>query len=669
MKVSINWLKDYVDFDKTGEQIADILSELGFPLEGIEHPGDDTVIDIEVTSNRGDCLSYIGIAREVAAVTGAKLKIPAFNLPQSDKKISDLVDVKIDEPDVCARYTARVIEGVKIGPSPEWMKKRLEAVGIRSVNNVVDATNYAMLETGQPPHAFDFDKLDGKTITVRRGIKGERFVSIDETKCDLDSDMLIIADEKKPIAIAGVMGGLETEISDTTTTILLEDAYFDPVTVRTASRKLTLSSESSFRFERHVDRENIDWASQRTADLIIQAAGGTVARGIADAYPGKFEPKTVGMRFSRMKKLLGIDISNKKVKSIFKGLDLDPKIKNDDLIEVTTPSWRHDIYREVDLIEEVIRSHGYDNIPVEKRLNLEVTPPDKREKLSCRLRSFLNGCGFFETINVTFTDQSTADLFKEGVAELLGVKDESRKSASLLRQTLIGSLMGVYKSNFNAGNLPCSIFEIADTFRPIGEKMPLENTKLTLVSDRDLRDLRGVVEGVVALVDKQAAVDIEPADTVWASAGGKVVVNGKEIGVCGIVSDDVAKKFSMDKVSLSVAELDFEELLDMQGPIAAVKPIPRFPAISRDLSLIVDETVSWADISNAVKTQAPDELEDICFTGIYRGKPIDEGKKSVTVSLRFRDKDGTLRHEIVDNFESKILEELKTSLSAVLRMV
>jgi len=669
MKVSMNWLGEYVDFDKSGEEIADILSELGFPLEGVERPGDDTVIDIEVTSNRGDCLSYIGIAREVAAVTGAKLKIPEFDLPKSDKTISDLVEVKIDEPDVCARYTARVIEGVKVGPSPEWMKTRLEAVGIRSVNNVVDATNYAMLETGQPPHAFDFDKLSGKTITVRRGVKGERLVSIDETKCDLDSDMLVIADEKGPVAIAGVMGGLDTEISDSTTTILLEDAYFDPVTVRTASRKLTLSSESSFRFERYVDRENIEWASARTADLIIEVAGGRVAEGIADAYPDKFESKTVGMRLSRMKKLLGIDVSCEKVVSIFEGLKLSPKIVNDDLVEISAPSWRHDLYREVDLIEEVIRSHGYDKIPVEKRLNIEVTPPDKREKLSSDLRGYLNGCGFFETINVTFTDQATADLFKEDDAPSLGVKDDSQKSASLLRQTLVGSLLNVYRSNFNAGNLPCSIFEIADTFKPVGEKMPLERTKLTLVSDCDLRDLRGVVEGVIALVDKSAVVEIAAVDCVWASAGGKVIVNGKDIGAFGIVSDEVVKKFSLDKVSLAVAEIDFEEILDMRGGVVKVKPIPRFPAICRDLSLILDESVSWAEVSGAVKAKAPEELEDICFTGIYRGKPIEEGKKSVTVSLRFRDKDGTLRHEIVDGFESTILEELKSSLSAELRTV
>ncbi|MBW8016727.1 MAG: phenylalanine--tRNA ligase subunit beta [Planctomycetes bacterium] len=669
MKVSINWLSQYVDIDGKGpEEVADILSELGFPLEGIEYPDGDSVIDIEVTSNRGDCLSYIGIAREVAAACGAALNIPSVELPQCDKDISEFVDVAIEEPQLCARYTARVITGVTVGPSPDWLRKPLEAVGLRSVNNVVDAGNFAMLETGQPPHAFDYDKLGGKKIIVRKGVKGERLVSIDETKCDLDNEMLVIADENTPVAIAGVMGGLDTEVSASTTTILLEEACFDPVCIRTTSRKLTLSSESSFRFERHVDRENIDWASQRTADLIIKAAGGQVARGVADVYPEKIEVSTVDMRFSRMKKLLGIDISQEKVKSIFQGLDLCPEIKDEDIIQVTVPSWRHDIYREVDLIEEVIRSHGYGNIPVEKKLTLEVAAPDLREKLSCGLRSYLNGCGFFETVNVTFTDEATADVFAEEGVTSLSVKDESRK-ANLLRQTLLGSLMTVYKSNHNAGNLPCSIFELADTFRVSGDNELCEKTRVAMVSDCDLRQIRGVIEGVVALANKEAKVEIVPSSQSWSSAAGQVVVDGKTIGVCGVVSDKAAGSFGLGNAQLVAAELDFDELAAMQGVVVKVKPLPRFPAIDRDLSLIVEEKVSWAEITAAVKSKAPAELEDICFAGMYRGKPIEAGKKSVTVSLRFRDEDGTLRHDIVDGFEAKILGELKNSLNAELRTV
>jgi len=258
MKISLNWLNDYIETGLAAKEIADILSDLGFPCESIVELDDDFIIDVEITSNRGDCLGYIGIARELAAATGKELKIPAVQLDESEKGVTAFTNVEISEPALCHRYTARIIEGVKIGPSPEWMKKRLEAIGMRSVNNVVDATNYALMETSQPPHAFDFAKIAEGKIIVRKAVAGETIVSIDGTKCELDGNMLIIADAERPVAVAGVMGGLDTEVSDTTTTILLEDAYFDPVSVRTTSRRLSLPSEASFRFERTVDVEMRD---------------------------------------------------------------------------------------------------------------------------------------------------------------------------------------------------------------------------------------------------------------------------------------------------------------------------------------------------------------------------------------------------------------------------
>ncbi|HDS84279.1 MAG TPA: phenylalanine--tRNA ligase subunit beta, partial [Phycisphaerales bacterium] len=254
MKISLEWLREYVAFDLAAEQIGDILSDRGFPIEGIEKIGNDTVLDVELTSNRGDCLGHIGLARELAAALGREMKIPEAEIEQSDRDISEFVDVRIADPALCGRYTARVITGVTVGPSPDWMRRRLEAVGLRSVNNVVDATNYAMLEHGQPPHAFDYDTLNGKTITVRRAKNGERIVSIDGTRCDLNDQMLVIADERHPVAVAGVMGGLDTEVSDATTTILLEEAHFEPVCTRTTARRLGLNSEASYRFERQVDR-------------------------------------------------------------------------------------------------------------------------------------------------------------------------------------------------------------------------------------------------------------------------------------------------------------------------------------------------------------------------------------------------------------------------------
>jgi phenylalanyl-tRNA synthetase beta chain len=671
MKVSLNWLSDYIKTGLDTGKVVEVLGDLGFPCEGIENFGEDTILDVEVTSNRGDCLSLLGIARELAAATGKDLKMPEVSPDESDKDATEFAGVEIKEPKLCPRYTARIIEGVKVGPSPDWLCKRVEAVGLRSVNNVVDATNYAMIETGQPPHAFDYDKIKDGKIIVRKAVSGERIVSIDGTTCDLNPDMLIIADPNGPVAVAGVMGGLDTEVSEATTTILLEDAYFDPVSIRTTSRKLSLPSEASYRFERIVDIEMIDSASKRTAQLITQVAGGRVAKGVVDVYPERKKKKDVTLRLSRLSKLLGVRIPSEEVLRILSALSFKPQAK-EDLIVCSLPSWRSDIDREVDLIEEVARVYGYDKIPTENKISIEVIPVDNRQKMIESIGKYLNGCGFYETINVGFVDSSIAGLFAgSDVREHLGVNDVTRKSANLLRQTLIGSLLTVLKTNLNAKNLPCRIFEIADTFVPAGKKgaLPIENTKLAMVCDSNLRDLRGVIEGLIKSVDREAQTVFVPDDILWAQTGAQIQVNGKVAGVAGIIGRAVKEKYDFTELSPCAAELDFELLLSLQRGAVKVKTIPRFPAIQRDLSIIVDEKISWADIFDAVKVKAPDELENIQFVGIYRGEGIPSGKKSLTLSLRFRDEDGTLTHETVDGFQTDIVGNLDKSLGAQLRTV
>jgi phenylalanyl-tRNA synthetase beta chain len=416
----------------------------------------------------------------------------------------------------------------------------------------------------------------------------------------------------------------------------------------------------------------IDWASQRTAQLITQVAGGKVAKGVVDVYPAKWEAKTVQMRFSRLNKLLGIEVGKDEAVKILTGLGFEPKLKDKHTVKCTTPTWRHDIYREVDLIEEVARSHGYNKIPVDRKIYIEVAPVDKRAKAASELRTFLNGCGFYETINITFVDRDVAELFTEkGQGEHLKVKDESGRSANLLRQSLLGSLLGVLKSNYNAKNIPCRIFELANTFQPARSRskgdLPVEGTKLGLVFDVDFRGLRGVIEGLIRVLNKNANIDLKPVKLCWAEAGAEVVADGQKVGACGIISGKVAEKFDLTEVEVCAAQLDFEALLSISGGARMAKPIPRFPAITRDLSLIIDEDVSWVRITEAINRKAPAELEDIQFVGVFRGKPIEAGKKSVTVSLRFRDEDGTLRHEVVDDFEKQILSELTAALGAQLR--
>jgi phenylalanyl-tRNA synthetase beta chain len=465
------------------------------------------------------------------------------------------------------------------------------------------------------------------------------------------------------------MGGLDSEVSENTTTILLEEAHFDPVCVRTTSRRLNLPSDAAFRFERIVDIDAVDWASKRTAQLIIQAAGGRTARGVVDVYPGKTAAKTVIMRLSRLNKLLGIDVKVEKAAEILSALNFGPSVDGD-LITCTVPSWRSDVYREADLIEEVARVHGYNKIPTERKIKIEVVPVDSRHKIAESAKTYLNACGFYETINVTFIDKSIAALFCEDDAEHLAVRDESRKSANLLRRTLIGSLLGVLKTNANAKNLPCRIFEIADTFVPAGGKsgeLPVERTKLALVYDGDFRELRGAIEGLVHHLSRDVRIDIVPADLTWAQNGAQVIVDSKEIGTAGIISDALKQEFDFKEFSPCAAELDFELLLSMVQGDTGIKTIPRFPAIQRDLSLIVDEQIPWADIINAIEARAPQELEDVRFVGIYRGKSIAQDKKSVTLSLRFRDEDGTLTHETVDRFEADIVTSITESTGAELR--
>lgn len=668
MKISLNWLKDYVQITESAEKIAELLSNLGFGTEGIERIGDDTVIDIDVTSNRGDCLSLIGIAREIAAATGRELKLPKIEYEAVKKDVSKLVSVEIAEPALCGRYTARVIEGVKVGPSSGWMAARLESVGLRSVNNVVDATNYAMMETGQPPHAFDYDKIRGATIIVRRAKKGEKLVSIDGTECRLEPDMLIIADAKGPVAVAGVMGGMETEVSNSTKNILLEDASFSPPSVRMTSRKLSLASEAAYRFGRIVDIQRIDWASERTAQLIAKVAGGKVVEGLVDAWPVKPQLQKAELRLSRLNKLLGIEVPTQKAFDILNALKFEPKKMGTDEIACTVPSWRADVGREIDLIEEVARVYGYDKIGVRGKISIEIVPVDKRQRVINSVTDYLNGCGFYEAITTSFSDEKTAKLTAgKGARGHLVVQDISRKTENLLRSSLIGSLLDVVGHNYNVGNKNIRIYEIASVFKRLEDGGHAEHTGLSLVCDNDFRILKGAVCGLIRTIDGNADVVFKPVRLHWAPAGAEILINGESIGSAGVLSDEVVNGFDIKANQICAAELSFDRLLDLEPTQVKMKPLPKFPAIVRDLSLIVDERIQWQQLEQIIRSSAPQELEGIKFEGIYRGKPIPAGKKSVTVSLRFRDEDGTLNHETVDLWEGRMVSSLSDAAGAEIR--
>jgi phenylalanyl-tRNA synthetase beta chain len=535
------------------------------------------------------------------------------------------------------------------------------------------STNYAMMEHGQPPHAFDYDKIGGKKIIVRKACGGEQIVSIDGTKCQLSDTMLVIADAGHPVAVAGVMGGLETEVTDGTTTILLEEAHFDPVCIRRTSRRLALPSEASYRFERIVDIEQIDWASLRCAQLIIQFSGGRAAKGVVDAWPTKVEKITAGMRFSRLRALLGIDIPKEKVMEIFKALGFAPTLKNDDLAVCAMPSWRHDIYREADLIEEAARCWGYGKIPVGRKISIEVASKDKRQALAEGVRAVLNGCGFFETVSVSFVEPEMSSVFGSVASDKhLAVQDVNQKSTRVLRSNLIGSLVSVLRSNYRAGNTPCCVYELADTYlpSPTDQKLPVERMGLGLACDGDFRQWRAAAECVIEKVNPSAVVEFKPASISWAQAGADIFMNGNRAGFAGQLMPDIAGRFDLDRAQqICVGQLDFDLFFEQVGKTVTVKPIPKFPAVARDLSLILDEKVQWSQITETINAARPEELEKIEFIALYRGKPIPAGQKSLTVSMCFRDDDGTLRHEQVDEFEKTIFALLKDKLGAQIRTV
>jgi len=669
MKISLEWLREYVDYQDSPEKLDEILTNIGFPVEQIERVGDDWMLDVEITSNRPDCLGHIGIAREVSAATGAAFRMPEVKFTETGKDVTEWTSVVNEAPDLCGRYTARMISEVKIGPSPAWMVRRLETIGLRGISNVVDITNYVMMEVGQPLHSFDYARLEEGRIVVRRAKNGEQMISIDHTELELNDNMLVIADASQPVAIAGIMGGLASEVGDQTKTVLLESAHFDPLCTRRTSRSLTLSSESSFRFERNVDIVTADWASRRSAALLERWAGGKVAPGMIDVWPAGYLDRQVGMRLSRLKILLGIEIPADMVLGILDRLGLAPQLGEDGVVTCKIPTWRSDLVREVDLIEEVIRIHGYGSIPVEPTIHITVKTQDEVQRTCRKVTTALNGCGFYETISVSFVDDRHWQPFMPAGFEPVRVQDMTRKSNNALRPSLLPSLLEARKRNQDAGNERCDIYELAACHFPNNsEALPNERIYLSLLTDGDFRQLRGAVEAVLASLDKNIELACRSDKLLWADpeAGARLLIGDICIGSAGKLHPDILKQFDLNE-EVSLAEIDFGKLVKLQGDVTELVPLIRFPGITRDLSLVLDESIAWEDVEQQIHKQNIEYLREVRFVGIYRGKGVEAGKKSLTLSLHFRRATETLTHEEVDAYQEQILCALREKHNAELR--
>ena len=681
MKTSLQWLNSYLDQPVSAQQVIALLPDVGFPIDSQESVTastgqSDVRMEVEITSNRGDCLSHVGLAREVAAAAKKKLALPDMTLPTAtDAKVETVTRVENHEQTLCPLYTARVIRGVKVGPSPAWLIDRLAAVGLRSVNNVVDVTNFVLFELGQPLHAFDLKRLRGEAIVVRKAKKNEPFTAIDGTKHTLRDDMLVIADAQVPVAIAGVMGGLESEVGSETTDILIESAIFEPLSVRKTSRSLKLKSDSSYRFERGVDPLGVDLASKRAAKLIIELAGGKLCEGVIRVGASAPTPRAIELRVARCNSLLGVKLEASLMVELLERLGLFPRL-NQNVITCVVPTFRLDLEREVDLIEEIARLHGLNQIPQREKIELNVRPVQPITVARKRLRETLIAHGYHETITQSFVSPKLGEPFLAAGHTPAAVEHDLRKGEGMLRPSVLPSLLSCRKTNQDVGNTGVKLFEMAACWSRHDDKI-VERSELAILVDaeagsdglaRTMRALRGAIEEVVAaLAGNKASVSLVPADLSICTIAAMIQINGVSIGKLGSLSDSLLKAFDL-QTGVVVAELDLPSLLALFPPQRKVGALPRFPGIERDLSIVVSDEIHWSDIESHVQSTCPAMLEELRFVTTYRGKPIEAGQKSVTFRMVFRDPQRTLRHDQVDPQVAAVVDCLKQKVAATLRV-
>jgi phenylalanyl-tRNA synthetase beta chain len=669
MIVSWNWLKEYVRLDMPVEELGNRLMMAGLNLESIEDVEGDIAIDLEVTSNRPDCLCHLGVARETAALFGRNWTAPDPQPASRGADIATAAKVAVEAADLCPLYTARLVRGVKIAPSPLWMQRRLKTLGIRPINNVVDVTNYVLMECSQPLHAFDFDALHGGQIVVRRARAGEKITAIDQKVYELSADMCVIADGQRPVAIAGVMGGFDTEIGDGTRNVLIEAADFASMTVRATARKLNLHSDSSYRFERGVDRSQIDWASRRCVQLILETAGGELAPGVltaGEAHPSARAPIT--LRLSQIPRVLGIDISQAEVERILKvlGLQQHASSRAGEVLFVP-PSWRRDLTREIDLIEEAARVHGYEKIPEDAAVPLAISTTTLQDRLSERLAQSLVGAGFFEAVTLTFVDEPLNSLVRPWTQQdPLRVEHSSRQRTNILRQSLVPSLLAARRLNECQGTLNAQLFEIARVFLAAEPgNREAEPKVLSAVSGRSFGELKGVVEQLLDAINHQVRLTAIPAEGPWfqPGRGAELQVNGQRLGWLGEISHEVRMALSLHD-SASFFEIDLavlEPLVQLSPPYT---PVPEYPAINRDINFVLDESVSYTELSEVIRTSAGTLLEEVAFSSQYRGPQIPADKKSYVVRLHYRAPDRTLTSEEVDAIQGRVIADCAAKLAA-----
>ncbi len=681
MIVSWDWLNEYVRLNISVAEFENRLMMAGLNHEDTLKIDGQIAIDLEVTSNRPDCLGHIGIAREAAVLFGQELKIPAAKPKEGQTPVTELTSVEIQSPHLCPRYTARVIRGVKVGPSPEWMVNRLAALfkyndvrqgetsAWKPVNNIVDITNYVMLECGQPLHAFDYQRLDGKRIVVREAKAGEKLEAIDHRTYELEPGMCVIADAKRPIGLGGVMGGASTEISSGTVDLLIEAAEFNPMSIRNTSRKLKLFSPSSFRFARGLDPAGVDWASRRCCELILELAGGELAAGVVDVGAREVPQQKVTLRFSQLKRILGIEINRDEVLRILQALGnrLDDQ-PTAETCTVVAPTWRRDLTREIDLVEEVARIHGYHEIPEDVQVPMASSHRSQRDRVLERVRKALNVAGFDEILTLSAVSEGWSGAFSPWTKEpALQTPTPIIKGADLLRRSLVPSLLGVRRTNEGLGNTEIELFEVAKVYLNRPGDLPDEATLVGLCSGGDFFHAKAAIEGLLA--DLHCAMPLELRDTrqsLFTERSAELWLGDQLLGFLGEVSPTGLEIFRL-RSATTCAELKLSVLE------AAARLIPQYaknsdyPAMVQDINLVVSDDTRWAQIAGLVRTHGGALLEGVSYQETYRTEKLAAaGKKKVLFQVSLRSREETLTQDQARETHGKIFAACQSELGAEL---
>jgi phenylalanyl-tRNA synthetase beta chain len=681
MRISIEWLRDYVDVPEPPAQLKDDLTMIGLLVESLTESAGSPVLEIEITSNRPDCLGHYGVAREVAALYGRKLRpVRASRRLQVDRERT-AYSIEISDPQLCPRYVGLVLDGIRVRPSPPWMQRRLEAAGMRPVNNVVDITNYVLLELGHPLHAFDFKLLRAGKIVVARAEKGQHFITLDGIGRELDEEMLLINDGAGPVAIAGVMGGLNSEITEQTDTVLLECAYFHPASVRRTSKKLGLSTEASYRFERGADWNGPVRAIARTAYLIQRLAGGRIAGNLRDVYPRQLEPRQIELRRERAEALLGVSLEESFIVSTLKNLHFKPARAGKKRWIVTCPTYRADVELEADLIEEVARFYGYQKIPVTLAPAASAGTASPAFRYEQGARRILLGLGYSEAVNLSFGDKDDFGMFAMHGTNPVRIQNPLTSDTEYLRVSLIPGLVRAARRNFNYDQPIVRLFEVGKIYDN-GPDGPKERRALGILGtgsytginwhqsseEYDYFHLKGVV---CALLEgmRSAPFEIRPAkDLPWVNPmdASRLSLGGADIGILGSLHPALAQDLKL-KSPVYVAELDFTELTLHVFEPERFTPLPKFPNAERDLSIVVPQDLSYQAVRSGILKLGIPELIRIELMDVYEGEQISAGKISMLLRLTFQDPEATLTVDRVQGFSDNIRNFLRDRFGADLR--